>query len=90
MNLSIIIPVYNEKGTLKEIFRLVQLTPYAKEIIAVDDASVDGSREILDRLAAEYENVKVFHHRQNQGKGAALRTGFEQVSGDVVIIQDAR
>ena len=89
MNLSIVIPVYNERGTLEEIFRLVQLTPYAKEIIAVDDASVDGSREILARLAAEYENVKVFHHRQNQGKGAALRTGLEQVSGDVVIIQDA-
>ncbi|MGA7578821.1 MAG: glycosyltransferase family 2 protein [Desulfobaccales bacterium] len=89
MILSIVIPVYNEKETLEEIFRLVQLTPYDKEIIAVDDASVDGSREILARLGAEYENVKVFHHQLNQGKGAALRTGFEQVSGDVVIIQDA-
>ncbi|MGB7912816.1 MAG: glycosyltransferase family 2 protein [Desulfobaccales bacterium] len=89
MILSIVIPVYNEEETLEEIFRLVQLAPYDKEIIAVDDASVDGSREILARLAAEYENVKVFHHQLNQGKGAALRTGFEQVSGDVVIIQDA-
>jgi glycosyltransferase involved in cell wall biosynthesis len=89
MNLSIVIPVYNEKSTLEEIFRLVQQAPYDKEIIAVDDASVDGSGEILDRLAAEYENVKVFHHRLNQGKGAALRTGFAQVSGEVVIIQDA-
>jgi glycosyltransferase involved in cell wall biosynthesis len=89
MKLSILIPVYNEKETLAEIFRLVQLTPYDKEIIAVDDASTDGSREILARLAQEYENVKVLYHQHNQGKGGALRTGFAQVSGDVVIIQDA-
>ncbi|HEY9074062.1 MAG TPA: glycosyltransferase family 2 protein [Desulfobaccales bacterium] len=89
MKLSIIIPVYNEKDTLEEIFRLVKLTPYDKEIIAVDDASTDGSRDILRRLAEEYEDVKVFYHDRNQGKGAALRTGFAQVSGDVVIIQDA-
>ena len=89
MKLSIVIPVYNEKDTLTEIFRLVQLTPYDKEIIAVDDASTDGSREILGRLAQEYENVKTFYHERNQGKGAALRTGFAQVAGEVVIIQDA-
>ncbi|MCL4502552.1 MAG: glycosyltransferase family 2 protein [Deltaproteobacteria bacterium] len=89
MKLSIVIPVYNEKDTLEEIFRLVQLTPYTKEIIAVDDASSDGSRDILRRLAGEYEDVKVFYHDRNQGKGAALRTGFAQVTGDVVIIQDA-
>ncbi len=89
MKLSIVIPVYNEKDTLEEIFRLVQLTPYDKEIIAVDDASVDGSRDILKGLAAEYENVRVFFHERNQGKGAALRTGFSKVTGDVVIIQDA-
>ena len=89
MKLSIIIPVYNEKETLAEIFRLVQLTPYNKEIIAVDDASTDGSRDILRGLAGEYEDVKVFYHDRNQGKGAALRTAFAQVSGDVVLIQDA-
>jgi glycosyltransferase involved in cell wall biosynthesis len=89
MKLSIIIPIYNEKDTLEEIFRLVQATPYEKEIIAVDDASTDGSREILTRLAGQYENVKTFFHQANQGKGAALRTGFAQVNGDVVIIQDA-
>jgi glycosyltransferase involved in cell wall biosynthesis len=89
MKLSIIIPVYNEKDTLEEIFRLVQLTPYNKEIIAVDDASTDGSGDILRRLAGEYEDVKVFYHNRNQGKGAALRTGFAQVTGDVVLIQDA-
>ena len=89
MKLSIIIPVYNEKNTLEEIFRLVQLTPYNKEIIAVDDASTDGSRDILRGLAGEYEDVKVFYHNRNQGKGAALRTAFAHVTGDVVIIQDA-
>ncbi|MGB8990640.1 MAG: glycosyltransferase family 2 protein [Desulfobaccales bacterium] len=89
MKLSIIVPIYNEKATLEEIFRLVQATPYQKEIIAVDDASTDGSREILDRLAQQYDNVKAFYHQRNQGKGAALRTGFAQVTGDVVIIQDA-
>ena len=89
MKLSIVIPIYNEKATLEEIFRLVQSTPYDKEIIAVDDASTDGSREILDRLAQQYDNVKTFYHQRNQGKGAALRTGFAQVAGDVVIIQDA-
>ena len=89
MKLSIVIPVYNEKDTLEEIFRLVQLTPYNKEIIAVDDASTDGSRDILRGLAGEYEDVKVFYHDRNQGKGAALRTAFSQVTGDVVLIQDA-
>ena len=89
MKLSIVIPVYNEEDTLEEIFRLVQLSPYDKEIIAVDDASRDRSGEILARLAEEFDNVQVFQHRHNQGKGAALRTGFAQVSGDVVIIQDA-
>jgi glycosyltransferase involved in cell wall biosynthesis len=89
MKLSVVIPIYNEKDTLEEVFRRVQATPYDKEIVAVDDASVDGSPEILARLAKEYDNVRAFYHERNQGKGAALRTGFAQVTGDVVIIQDA-
>ena len=89
MKLSIVIPVYNEKDTLEEIFRRVMSTHYHKEVIAVDDASVDGSQQILKHLAEEYENVRLFFHDKNQGKGAALRTGFAQVTGDVVIIQDA-
>jgi glycosyltransferase involved in cell wall biosynthesis len=89
MKLSIVIPVYNEKDTLEEIVRLVQATHYDKEIICVDDASTDGSREILAYLAKEYPNLRAFYHERNQGKGAALRTGFAQVTGDVVIIQDA-
>ncbi len=89
MKLSIVVPVYNEENTLEEIFRRVQSTPYDKEIIAVDDASRDNSREILHRLAQQYDNLRVFFHENNQGKGAALRTGFAQVQGDVVVIQDA-
>jgi glycosyltransferase involved in cell wall biosynthesis len=89
MKLSIVMPVYNEENTLEEIFRRVQATPYQKEIIAVDDCSRDRSREILRQLAEEYDNVRLFFHEKNQGKGAALRTGFAQVTGDVVIIQDA-
>jgi glycosyltransferase involved in cell wall biosynthesis len=89
MKLSIVMPVYNEKNTLEEIIRRVQATLYDKEIIAVDDASEDGSRDILERLSQQHDNLRVFYHDKNQGKGAALRTGFTQVTGDVVIIQDA-
>jgi len=89
MKLSIVVPVYNEKGTLEEIIRRIQATLYDKEIIAVDDASEDGSQDILGRLAQQHENLRVYYHDKNQGKGAALRTGFAQVTGDVVIIQDA-
>ena len=89
MKLSIVIPVYNEEATLAEIVRRVQATPYDKELIIVDDASKDRSREILQGLVKDYDNIRLFFHDRNQGKGAALRTGFSQVTGDVVLIQDA-
>jgi glycosyltransferase involved in cell wall biosynthesis len=89
MKLSIVIPVYNEEATLAEIVKRVQATPYDKELIIVDDASRDRSREILQELAREHNNIRLFFHDRNQGKGAALRTGFSQVAGDVVLIQDA-
>ncbi len=89
MKLSIVIPVYNEEATLTEIIKRVQATPYDKELIIVDDASQDKSRDIIQALAKEYDNIKIFFHERNQGKGAALRTGFGQVTGDVVLIQDA-
>ena len=89
MKLSIVIPVYNEEATLTEIIKRVQATPYDKELIIVDDASEDKSRDIIRALAKEYDNIKIFFHERNQGKGAALRTGFGQVTGDVVLIQDA-
>jgi glycosyltransferase involved in cell wall biosynthesis len=89
MKLSVVVPIYNEQDTLAEVIRRVQAAPYEKEIIAVDDASTDNSREVLKRLAEANGNLKTFYHEHNQGKGAALRTGFAQVTGDVVIIQDA-
>jgi len=89
MKLSVVIPVYNEKNTFREALRRVQAVQLEKEIIIVDDCSTDGTREILKDIAATAQDIKVFFHEKNQGKGAALRTGFKYVRGDVVIIQDA-
>jgi glycosyltransferase involved in cell wall biosynthesis len=86
---SIVIPVYNEAQTLERILEAVNRAPVAgmeREIILVDDCSQDGSREILERLK---ERHTVLYHDRNQGKGAALRTGFRHAAGDIVIIQDA-
>ena len=89
-------PVFNEASTLEESIRRVQSVQFPKQIIAVDDGSTDGSREILKRLEAEAKqkdtfvnNFKVILHPFNQGKGAAIRSGLAQVTGDVVVIQDA-
>jgi glycosyltransferase involved in cell wall biosynthesis len=86
--LSVVMPVYNEQATLREIVAAVRAVPVAKELILVDDGSKDRSREILAELA-QLPDVKVFMHPQNRGKGAALRTGFENARGDIVIVQDA-
>jgi glycosyltransferase involved in cell wall biosynthesis len=83
-----VIPVYNEAKTIKELIRRVQSVNLSKEIIVVDDASADGTREVLDTLKEE-EGLTVIFHQSNQGKGAALRTAFAQVKGSIVIIQDA-
>jgi glycosyltransferase involved in cell wall biosynthesis len=88
MLLSVVVPVYNEKDTVLKLVRSVQGVDMKKEIILVDDYSNDGTREILKSLEEE-EGVSVFYHSCNQGKGAALRTGFRQVKGDIAIIQDA-
>ena len=81
-------PVFNEQKTILEIIKRVRDSPYEKEIIIVDDASTDGTREILEELA-EASDITLFRHENNRGKGAALRTGVSVASGDVTIIQDA-
>ncbi|MHC4941739.1 MAG: glycosyltransferase family 2 protein [Planctomycetota bacterium] len=87
MKLSVVIPVYNEKNTVVEVIEKVASTPYDKEIVVVDDCSSDGTVDILKAL--DREDTRIFYHDVNQGKGAALRTGFSKVEGDVVLIQDA-
>ncbi|HET6962047.1 MAG TPA: glycosyltransferase family 2 protein [Terriglobia bacterium] len=85
--LSVVIPVYNEKNSLLEIIRRVQAVPIEKEIILVDDFSTDGTRDLLRDV--ERRGFKVLYHEKNQGKGAALRTGFQRATGEFVIVQDA-
>ena len=89
MKISVVIPVYNEIDTIEEILARVDKVAIKKEIIVIDDLSIDGTRERLKEIVADKENVKVIYHNRNKGKGAALRTGFESVTGDIVIIQDA-
>jgi len=85
MKLSIIIPVYNEIKTVEEVVNKVKKLEINKEIIVVDDGSSDGSRELLKSL----KDIKLFLHEENGGKGKAVRTGLDNVTGDVVVIQDA-
>ncbi len=93
MLLSVVIPVYNEKATLCELIRRVldAPVPLERELIVVDDCSQDGTRALYPTLAQRFPNarIRVFQHEVNRGKGAALRTGFAQVQGDIVIVQDA-
>ncbi|MHC5027705.1 MAG: glycosyltransferase family 2 protein [Planctomycetota bacterium] len=90
MLLSIVIPVYNESETLREILAAVQAVdlPIDREIVLVDDASTDGSRAIVEELARQ-DGIVAVSHRRNEGKGAALRSGFRAARGDFVIVQDA-
>lgn len=89
MKLSIVIPCYNEMKTIQEIVSAVKAAPVPdKEIIIVDDCSRDGTRDLL-KSSIESQVNKIVYHEVNQGKGAALRTGFKHATGDVVIVQDA-
>jgi glycosyltransferase involved in cell wall biosynthesis len=90
--LSVVIPVFNEMATIREILARVQAAPLpeglGKEIIVVDDGSTDGTRDCLNELIRD-DSLKVFFHDRNSGKGSALRTGFAAATGDYVVIQDA-
>ncbi|MGH7843606.1 MAG: glycosyltransferase family 2 protein, partial [Candidatus Binatia bacterium] len=96
MKLSIVMPAYNEAQTIEEAVRRVRTVRLPKEIIIVDDASTDGTREILKRLASDantvpdpLNEVRLVFQTHNQGKGAAIKAGVACVTGDIVIIQDA-
>ena len=92
MKICVVIPVYNEVKTITEIISRVssaQVIAPEKEIIIVDDCSTDGTRELLEEIGRSQKDLKILSHKVNQGKGAALRTGFESATGDIVIIQDA-
>ena len=89
MKVSVIIPVYNEKSTISEIIDRVRAVDLEKEIIVVDDGSTDGTSQQLAEIARRFEDVKILSHKKNRGKGAALRTGFAEASGEIIIVQDA-
>jgi glycosyltransferase involved in cell wall biosynthesis len=89
MKLSVVMPVYNERNTLREVIAKVLSVPLDIELLCVDDGSKDGSREILADLAQQHAQMRVFLQPQNAGKGAALRRGIQEATGDFVIIQDA-
>jgi glycosyltransferase involved in cell wall biosynthesis len=89
MKLSVVIPVYNERATLRFLIERVLAVPLELEVICVDDGSQDGSEEILSGLHAQYPQVRVFLQPRNMGKGAALRRGIQEATGDFVVIQDA-
>jgi len=89
MKLSVVMPVYNERATLRKIVARVLSVPLEIELLCVDDGSTDGSRDILADLGKQYPQLRVLLQPKNRGKGAALRRGIEEASGDFVLIQDA-
>src|SRR5258708_3253837 len=88
MKLSVVMPLYNEERTLREIIKRVQSNSLVTELVIVDGSSTDTSSAILTDFA-QSPCIKIFRHELNQGKGAAIRTGLSAVTGDIVVIQDA-
>ena len=88
MDISVIIPVYNEEKTVSEIIKRVSDTKMVQQIIVIDDCSTDGTREILE-MEKSKNSIEVYHHEKNKGKGAAVRTGLRHAKEDIIIIQDA-
>jgi len=86
LKLTVIIPVYNEAGTILDVIKRVKEDPFDKEIIVVDDSSTDGTGDVIKKCK---ESIKFFSHEKNTGKGAAIRTAIPHITGDIVIIQDA-
>jgi glycosyltransferase involved in cell wall biosynthesis len=96
LRLSVLVPVYNERATLRQALARIEAVPISKEIVLVDDGSTDGTRDLLCQIAAEaegrapfHDNLRVYYHARNRGKGAALHTAIAAAEGDVVIVQDA-
>lgn len=92
MKLSFVLPVYNEEKTVEKVvaqLKAVKLPKVEKEVVIVDDGSTDGTKKVLEKIKKKHPQFKIVFHSQNQGKGAAVRTGLQQATGDYIMIQDA-